>query len=132
MLELFCFKFIRVGACFQWKLFYMIKLLVLPFYYHKDWFFLVCLFYPLFQWLVGKKKISYAFFFQSHDSALSLVLYPQDTMEEVHEQKWLGKTNFVEIRSFWQIFRSFDRMWSLFILSLQVCIAPSMNALWSA
>ncbi|RVW60252.1 putative callose synthase 8 [Vitis vinifera] len=44
------------------------------------------------------------------------------TMEEVREQKWLGKTNFVETRSFWQIFRSFDRMWSFFILSLQALI----------
>ncbi|RID63686.1 hypothetical protein BRARA_E02670 [Brassica rapa] len=37
-------------------------------------------------------------------------------------QRWLGKTNFVEIRSFWQIFRSFDRMWSFFVLSLQALI----------
>lgn len=41
--------------------------------------------------------------------------------EEKNEKQWLGKTNFVEIRSFWQIFRSFDRMWSFYILSLQVC-----------
>ncbi|KAL6975553.1 hypothetical protein U1Q18_024347 [Sarracenia purpurea var. burkii] len=37
-------------------------------------------------------------------------------------QKWLGKTNFVEVRSFWQIFRTFDRMWSFFIMSLQAMI----------
>ncbi|KAK3424620.1 hypothetical protein EUGRSUZ_F01403 [Eucalyptus grandis] len=42
-----------------------------------------------------------------------------DSKEEYREQKWLGKTNFVEIRSFWQIFRSFDRMWSFLILILQ-------------
>ena len=48
-------------------------------------------------------------------------LLVQDTVEDIHEPQWLGKTNFVEIRSFWQIFRSFDRMWSFFILSLQVC-----------
>ena len=53
-------------------------------------------------------------------------------MEEVQEKKWLGKTNFVEIRSFWQIFRSFDRMWSFFILSLQVCLEPIMHAFWIA
>lgn len=35
---------------------------------------------------------------------------------------WTGKINFVEIRSFWHIFRSFDRMWSFFILSLQVIV----------
>ncbi|MBA0742686.1 hypothetical protein Gogos_015719 [Gossypium gossypioides] len=44
------------------------------------------------------------------------------TSEENSEPKWLGKTNFVEIRSFWQVFRSFDRMWSFFILSLQAMI----------
>jgi callose synthase len=44
-----------------------------------------------------------------------------DENPEKNERQWLGKTNFVEIRSFWQIFRSFDRMWSFYILSLQVC-----------
>ena len=38
-------------------------------------------------------------------------------MGSVH---WMGKVNFVEIRSFWHIFRSFDRMWFFLILSLQV------------
>ncbi|KAL9145596.1 hypothetical protein ABFS82_13G054300 [Erythranthe guttata] len=47
---------------------------------------------------------------------------PQATVDEPPEQKWLGKTNFAEIRSFWQIFRSFDRMWSFLILSLQAMI----------
>jgi len=32
----------------------------------------------------------------------------------------VGKVNFVEIRTFWHLFRSFDRMWSFYILSLQV------------
>lgn len=36
------------------------------------------------------------------------------------QNRWVGKVNFVEIRSFWHIFRSFDRMWSFFILCLQV------------
>ncbi|XVF79206.1 hypothetical protein PTKIN_Ptkin14bG0201900 [Pterospermum kingtungense] len=64
----------------------------------------------------------------SHESFLSNVVTPiykviyEVTPEENHEPKWLGKTNFVEIRSFWQIFRSFDRMWSFFILSLQAMI----------
>ncbi|KAD5961694.1 hypothetical protein E3N88_13167 [Mikania micrantha] len=35
---------------------------------------------------------------------------------------WVGKVNFVEIRSFWHIFRSFDRMWCFFILCLQAMI----------
>ncbi|KAL8247356.1 hypothetical protein R6Q59_008572 [Mikania micrantha] len=33
--------------------------------------------------------------------------------------RWAGKVNFVEIRSYWHIFRSFDRMWRFFILCLQ-------------
>lgn len=36
--------------------------------------------------------------------------------------RWIGKTNFVEIRSFAHIFRSFDRMWSFYILCLQAMI----------
>ncbi|KAJ4726559.1 Callose synthase-like protein [Melia azedarach] len=53
------------------------------------------------------------------------------SVEENCEQKWLGKTNFVEIRSFWQIFRSFDRMWSFFILSLQAMIIMACHDLGS-
>ncbi|GMI65572.1 glucan synthase-like 4 [Hibiscus trionum] len=49
-------------------------------------------------------------------------LNDQASLEDNREPKWLGKTNFVEIRSFWQVFRSFDRMWSFFILSLQAMI----------
>ncbi|KAK6946569.1 1,3-beta-glucan synthase subunit FKS1-like, domain-1 [Dillenia turbinata] len=44
------------------------------------------------------------------------------TEKEGHQRSWLGKTNFVELRSFWHIFRSFDRMWSFFIISLQALI----------
>ncbi|XP_021771975.1 callose synthase 3-like [Chenopodium quinoa] len=40
---------------------------------------------------------------------------------------WPGKVNFVEIRSFWHIFRSFDRMWSFFILALQAMIIIAWN-----
>ncbi|KAL6591573.1 hypothetical protein ACP70R_050076 [Stipagrostis hirtigluma subsp. patula] len=40
---------------------------------------------------------------------------------------WMGKVNFVEIRSFWHIFRSFDRMWSFLILSLQAMIIIAWN-----
>ncbi|XP_062011839.1 putative callose synthase 8 isoform X2 [Rosa rugosa] len=53
------------------------------------------------------------------------------TKEEVREPKWLGKTNFVEVRSFWQIFRSFDRMWSFFIVSLQALIIMACHELES-
>lgn len=41
--------------------------------------------------------------------------------------RWTGKINFVEIRSFWHIFRSFDRMWSFFILCLQAMIIIAWN-----
>ncbi|KAJ4977031.1 hypothetical protein NE237_002137 [Protea cynaroides] len=43
-------------------------------------------------------------------------------IEENKKQQWLGKTNFVEIRSFWHLFRSFDRMWIFFVLALQAMI----------
>ncbi|XP_024190298.1 callose synthase 2 [Rosa chinensis] len=41
--------------------------------------------------------------------------------------RWIGKVNFVEIRSFWHLFRSFDRMWSFYILSLQAMIIVAWN-----
>ncbi|GAA0172046.1 hypothetical protein LIER_25951 [Lithospermum erythrorhizon] len=53
-----------------------------------------------------------------------------DKNEEVQAAKgdrWIGKINFVEIRSFWHIFRSFDRMWSFFILCLQAMIIVAWN-----
>ncbi|URE04738.1 callose synthase [Musa troglodytarum] len=33
--------------------------------------------------------------------------------------KSTGKSNFVETRTFWNIFRSFDRMWTFYVLALQ-------------
>ncbi|AEE27856.1 callose synthase 1 [Arabidopsis thaliana] len=41
--------------------------------------------------------------------------------------RWMGKVNFVEIRSFWHIFRSFDRLWSFYILCLQAMIVIAWN-----
>ncbi|KAA8549605.1 hypothetical protein F0562_001377 [Nyssa sinensis] len=41
--------------------------------------------------------------------------------------RWVGKVNFVEIRSYWHIFRSFDRMWSFFVLCLQAMIIVAWN-----
>lgn len=32
------------------------------------------------------------------------------------------KTNFVEVRTFWHLYRSFDRMWIFFILAFQVAL----------
>ncbi|XP_023524660.1 putative callose synthase 8 isoform X2 [Cucurbita pepo subsp. pepo] len=50
--------------------------------------------------------------------------------DEAREQKKsLGKSNFVEVRSFLQIFRSFKRMWSFYILSLQAMIIMAFNEL---
>ncbi|KZV22357.1 callose synthase 2-like [Dorcoceras hygrometricum] len=42
-------------------------------------------------------------------------------------ERWMGKINFVETRTFWHIFRSYDRMWSFFILCLQAMIIISWN-----
>ncbi|XP_074588343.1 LOW QUALITY PROTEIN: putative callose synthase 8 [Curcuma longa] len=47
----------------------------------------------------------------------------------ISTQKWVGKTNFVEIRSFWHIFRSFDRMWTFLVLALQVMIIMAWHDL---
>ncbi|KAF4374958.1 hypothetical protein G4B88_004709 [Cannabis sativa] len=45
----------------------------------------------------------------------------------ISSDRWVGKVNFVEIRSFWHVFRSFDRMWSFFILCLQAMIIIAWN-----
>ncbi|CAN1287200.1 Callose synthase 2 [Linum perenne] len=47
--------------------------------------------------------------------------------KSVSRNRWIGKVNFVEIRSFWHIFRSFDRLWSFFILCLQAMIIIAWN-----
>ncbi|XP_012703765.1 putative callose synthase 8 isoform X3 [Setaria italica] len=54
----------------------------------------------------------------------------QQTTSPSSEQ-WLGKTNFVEVRSFWHLFRSFDRMWTLLVLGLQVLIIMAWHGLGS-
>ncbi|KAJ0942315.1 putative 1,3-beta-glucan synthase [Helianthus annuus] len=38
-----------------------------------------------------------------------------------------AKVNFVEIQSYWHVFRRFDRMWSFFILFLQAVIIVAWN-----
>ncbi|PIA26958.1 hypothetical protein AQUCO_08400016v1 [Aquilegia coerulea] len=42
--------------------------------------------------------------------------------ETKNKHKGVGKTGFVEQRSFWNLFRSFDRLWILHILFLQAAI----------
>ncbi|KAK9266721.1 hypothetical protein L1049_025354 [Liquidambar formosana] len=37
-------------------------------------------------------------------------------------QCWKPKTNFVEVRTFWHLFRSFNRMWIFFILAFQAMV----------
>ncbi|KAG5227575.1 callose synthase [Salix suchowensis] len=44
-----------------------------------------------------------------------------------YRDQWVGKVNFVEIRSFLHVFRSFDRMWSFFILCLQAMITVAWH-----
>uniref|UniRef100_A0A6N2KJI9 1,3-beta-glucan synthase n=2 Tax=Salix viminalis TaxID=40686 RepID=A0A6N2KJI9_SALVM len=60
-------------------------------------------------------------------SGLELRSYKDEVKKPVTGDRWIGKVNFVEIRSFWHIFRSFDRMWSFFILSLQAMIIIAWN-----
>nr|XP_043619337.1 callose synthase 3-like isoform X2 [Erigeron canadensis] len=49
-----------------------------------------------------------------------------DDKSTTHDH-YIGKMNFVEIDSYWHIFRSFDRMWSFFILCLQAMIIIAWN-----
>ncbi|KAL8139202.1 hypothetical protein V2J09_005203 [Rumex salicifolius] len=58
---------------------------------------------------------------------LSVNFSKKDDIKSNTGRRWTGKTNFVEIRSFWHILRSFDRMWNFFILCLQVMIIVAWN-----
>ncbi|CAM8991651.1 unnamed protein product [Rhodiola kirilowii] len=53
-------------------------------------------------------------FFVQSDEALST--------NEVAAGKRKPKTNFVEVRTFWHLYRSFDRMWIFFILAFQAMV----------
>ncbi|XP_031490403.1 callose synthase 7-like [Nymphaea colorata] len=50
----------------------------------------------------------------------------EDYADEVRQRK--PKTNFVEVRTFWHLFRSFDRLWIFFILALQAMIIIAWNS----
>ncbi|CAD5184157.1 unnamed protein product [Musa acuminata subsp. malaccensis] len=66
----------------------------------------------------------------SNQSTSALSNQSIDTKETItSHSKWVGKTNFVEIRSFWHLFRSFDRMWTFLILALQVMIIMAWHGL---
>lgn len=60
-------------------------------------------------------------FSEKNDNLTSFSVLIQDNNQSSSD-RWIGKINFVEIRSFWHIFRSFDRMWIFFILCLQVIV----------
>ncbi|KAI3789511.1 hypothetical protein L2E82_02310 [Cichorium intybus] len=66
---------------------------------------------------------------EKNDEEMELNKDEESTEEKPKEKKWLGKTNFVEFRSFWHVFRSFDRMWAFLILSLQAMIIMACHDL---
>ncbi|KAG7653299.1 1-3-beta-glucan synthase subunit FKS1-like domain-1 [Arabidopsis suecica] len=47
---------------------------------------------------------------------------PNERHDQVSHGKRKPKTNFVEARTFWNLYRSFDRMWMFLVLSLQTMI----------
>ncbi|XP_010923298.1 callose synthase 7 [Elaeis guineensis] len=53
----------------------------------------------------------------------SVVMHPKTERRDlvVHGRR-KPKTNFVEVRTFWHLFRSFDRMWIFFILAFQAML----------
>lgn len=55
------------------------------------------------------------------------IYFRQSNLVGKRKPSWIGKTNFVEVRSFWHVFRSFDRMWSFFILALQAMVIVAWN-----
>ncbi|KAF9686475.1 hypothetical protein SADUNF_Sadunf03G0162400 [Salix dunnii] len=63
------------------------------------------------------------------DADFFCLSYEQKNRDDkpAYRDRWVGKVNFVEIRSFWHVFRSFDRMWSFFILCLQAMIIVAWN-----
>ncbi|KAK1432531.1 hypothetical protein QVD17_09428 [Tagetes erecta] len=58
------------------------------------------------------------FFKSTHDMAQG---------KRPHKTGSLGKSYFVETRSFWHTFRSFDRLWTFLILALQIMIIIAWN-----
>ncbi|KAL0732397.1 hypothetical protein Bca4012_008606 [Brassica carinata] len=47
---------------------------------------------------------------------------PNERHDQVSHGKRKPKTNFVEARTFWNLYRTFDRMWMFLVLSLQIMI----------
>ncbi|VFQ64399.1 unnamed protein product [Cuscuta campestris] len=67
-------------------------------------------------------KQSAEFFVRPYDSRKSNADH-----SNVATGKRKPKTNFVEIRTFWHLYRSFDRFWTFFILALQAMIIIAWN-----
>ncbi|XXG90537.1 hypothetical protein AAC387_Pa12g2278 [Persea americana] len=54
-------------------------------------------------------------------------IHPRNERDQVSSGRRKPKTNFVEVCTFWHLFRSFDRMWAFFILALQAMIIVAWN-----
>ncbi|MBA0842830.1 hypothetical protein Goarm_002633 [Gossypium armourianum] len=51
-----------------------------------------------------------------------MFVYSLQILEQFSDGWWKSKINFVEVRTYWQVYRSFDRMWVFFIMALQAMI----------
>ncbi|PKU65174.1 Callose synthase 7 [Dendrobium catenatum] len=64
--------------------------------------------------------------YQGEESFLKEVVTPIYLVMRKHVDQVAGrrkaKINFVEVRTFWHLFRSFDRMWTFFILAFQAML----------
>ncbi|XP_051151939.1 callose synthase 7 isoform X2 [Andrographis paniculata] len=65
------------------------------------------------------------FFVHSDSKPANKVKRHQEDNQAMGHRK--PKTNFVEVRTFWHLYRSFDRMWIFFIMALQAMIIIAWN-----
>lgn len=63
-----------------------------------------------------------------HGSCITEILF-QGRKGSKRKSGSTGKSYFIETRTFWHIFRSYDRMWTFYILALQVFIYNSVEFL---
>lgn len=63
-----------------------------------------------------------------HGSCITEILF-QGRKGSKKKSGSTGKSYFIETRTFWHIFRSFDRIWTFYILALQVIIYNSVEFL---
>ncbi|KAL0884530.1 hypothetical protein Bca101_008511 [Brassica carinata] len=69
-------------------------------------------------WLDWPMKSEADFFIHSDEISQR----PNERHDQVSHGKRKPKTNFVEARTFWNLYRTFDRMWMFLVLSLQIMI----------